>query len=124
MKYIIISLLILLTSFNAFADGETCKIKGSQDNSSVVLSSSYLEGTTVKGTLGNDSNITSANVSITIKGLYKSGKIETLTKVVNVLALPNRETEFSCSFPATHPNNTSSNFVSYEIVGISGNKCE
>ena len=110
---------------SANADGEICKIKGSTDNSSVEIGTTYLDGTTVKGELLNDSESTNANITIEVEGIYRSGSAtSTLCKQVRKISVHSQSVPFEVSFPVSHPNNSNYKFTTYRIVGISGNKCE
>lgn len=125
MKKIILIALTILCYASANADGEICKIKGSTDNSSVEIGTTYLDGTTVKGELLNDSESTNANITIDVEGIYRSGAAKlTLCKQVRKISAHSQSTPFEVSFPVSHPNNSNYKFSTYRIVSISGNKCE
>lgn len=116
---------LAICASSAVADGEVCRITGSTDNSTVVVGTTYVEGTTVKGELLNDSESTNATVTVEIEGIYKNGSVtETLPKSVRKISIHSQSVPFEVSFPASHPNKSAYQFSSYRVVGIIGNKCD
>lgn len=127
MKRTLFTCMLMIASICAFADGETCKISGSTDNSSVTVGNTCVDGTTVKGDLLNDSQLTSATVAVDVVGIYKCPNVSGTkehTITVRKISRANQSTPFEAQFPPKHPQYEKFIFQNYRIAGISGNKCQ
>ena len=103
------------------AQAQVCKIKGSTTNDNVEVYSYVLvnNNSAVNVTVGNDSQNTAANVTVTVKITYEYGY--TLQFTGRGLAKPNGTTDIVVPIKATHNNNK---IKTVEVISITGTKCE
>ena len=135
MKKVIL-ILVAVIGFGISANagpGETCKIKGATDGSSVEITSCYLGSGKDEGKVivivDNDSRKIPANVKIGVTVTYEnSSKVKkTYDYTGKGRAVANQSTRIEIPIKKTHPESTSHNSYnasSVKATSITGNKCE
>lgn len=122
-----------LICFGATANAQSCKIKGAEDGSTVMVTNHWQEGSTVYVNLENDSEKTCANVvvKVEVKYVYRGN---------HVIGGPGPQTKTYEGYGTSCPNGTckievpilsefydgGSRFVQagdYKVLSVSGNKC-
>ena len=111
-------ILAIIISFSTTSNSQSCKISGSNDGSTIVCTSHYMDGNNVKVTVSNDSESTCANVSIVVKVTYANNTTQEFEG--RGKSCPDQET--SISIPINKENN-GKEWKKYEVTKISGNKC-
>ncbi|MDE7411300.1 MAG: hypothetical protein K2M94_04595 [Paramuribaculum sp.] len=117
MKKLVLFAVACLASVNAFADGESCAITGTNDGSTVMVTSSRVDGDDVVVNVSNDSRTESANVRVVVEFTYTSGN-KTATSSGSGYAGVNPQS--SAVIKIAKP----AGYIGYTIKNISGNKCQ
>ena len=123
MKKILLLSLIVLSSLGITANAQICKISETGDNVE-VFSAVIEDGNTVVVTVGNDSQNTSANVTITIEVTYKSPTsvaTRNYSYTGKVIAKPNQESIVRIRIPESDRNGYIPQNV--KVTKIEGTKC-
>ena len=119
---VLLSLGICLSGYGA---GQSCKINGSTDGSSIMVTSDYLSDNVINAVLDNDSKEECANVSVEVEVVYKCGySAETRSYTGFGKSCPGSST--TVKIPIQKTFNIKSNvydFQSYRVISISGSKC-
>lgn len=104
------------------AQAQVCKIKGSTANDNVEVYSYVLinNNSAVNVTVGNDSQNTSANVTVTVEVTYTDNS--SLKFSAKGLAKPNGPTDIV--IPIKDNNGGFTKVKKVEVISITGTKCE
>lgn len=122
-KIVIILVTIVCLGFNINA--QTCKIKNG-GNSSVEVTSCYIDDNKIKVTVENDSNDISANITVTVTVVYIYLNFPAKEKeyTIKKRAAANSETAMETTFDKTYPGDKSFVATSVKVKSITGEKCE
>ncbi len=119
-KFLLILTLVLSNVSLVFADGQSCTISGDNGSTIMIVSDNY-DGTKITLNLENDSNNSSANVTVSIDVIYKNGSSEkTVTKKGYTRCQANSSATIEIPIEASIGVY---NYSSYRINSISGAKC-
>jgi hypothetical protein len=131
MKKILV-LLIVLMGISYAANAQSCKIRGADDGSTVMVTNHWLDGSKVFVNLENDSEKTCANVTVKveIKYVYRGN---------HVVGGPGPKTKAYEGYGTSCPNGTCKVEIpilldineygdcfemrEYKVLSVSGNKC-
>lgn len=114
-KYFLI--LVALIGISMAANAQSCKISGTNDGSTIMVTQDRLEGDKVIVNLENDSESTCANVTVTVEVNYNNGKSQSFTG--RVKSCPNQSATVTIPIQT---KNGSSPMKNYKVT-VSGNKC-
>ncbi|MBQ2188148.1 MAG: hypothetical protein II401_06275 [Bacteroidales bacterium] len=114
-KYFLI--LVALIGISMAANAQSCKISGTNDGSTIMVTQDRLEGDQVVVTLENDSESTCANVTVTVQVSYNNGTSKSFEG--RVKSCPNQSS--SVTIPIQKQNG-SSKMKNYKVT-VSGSKC-
>ncbi len=127
MKKILL-IMFALICFGATANAQSCKIRGAEDGSTVMVTNHWLDGSKVFVNLENDSEKNCANVvvKVEVKYVYRGN---------HVVGGPGPQTKTYEGYGTSCPNGTckvevpiSLNYDGlemrdYKVLSVSGNKC-
>ncbi len=117
-KYLFILLLLLLAQ-NGYCDGESCSIVGAGDGSTVMIANSWQDGDKIVVNAFNDSNSVYANITVRVKVNYAGNRSKEFSGYG--MLKPATSTKIEIPIETKIPG---SNMTGYEIVRISGSKCQ
>lgn len=109
--------LVALIGTCVATNAQSCKISGTNDGSTIMVTQDRLEGDNVIVNLDNDSESTCANVTVTVTVSYNNGTSKSFEG--RVKSCPNQSS--SVAIPIQKQNG-SSKMKNYK-VSVSGNKC-
>lgn len=119
MKKILISLFMTIVfALSASAQGQSCTITG-DNNSSIMVTSASLDGSTVIVNVENDCNTTAANVTVTVKVNYRGNQG---SQTFNGYGRCEANQSTSIKVNISTKKNTW-DMADFEVVSISGKKC-
>lgn len=110
-------ILVALMGISMAANAQSCKISGTNDGSTIMVTQDRLEGDKVIVNLENDSESTCANVTVTVEVYYNNGKSQSFTG--RVKSCPNQSATVTIPIQT---KNVSSPMKNYKVT-VSGSKC-
>lgn len=125
MKGSIISLVIvsIISLTTLVSNAQVCKIAGSSNDTVEVYSATLTDNDNyVEVTVGNDSNLTNANVTVKVEVTY--GKYGTQTFIGKGLARANSTTVIKVKIDPRDASYNKYGPTSIEVTEISGTKCQ
>lgn len=100
------------------ANAQSCKISGANDGSTIMCTGEHLESSTVIVNLSNDSENTCANVTVVVEVTYANRSKQRFEG--RGKSCPDSEAAIRVPIQLV---NKGSDWEKYEVVGVSGNKC-
>lgn len=112
-------LLVALIGISFAVNAQSCKISGSNDGSTIMVTGQHMDGDEVIVNLSNDSESTCANVTVVVEVTYADKS--KLSFEGRGKSCPNQEAAISVSINLK--NNKGKDWDKYEVKSVSGNKC-
>lgn len=111
--------MFVLICFSVSANAQSCKISGADDGSTVMVTNDWKDGNTINVNLSNDSEKICANVTVKVKVTY-AGSNHYKTYEGHGKSCPNQDCKIE--IPISE-NINGYDYRSYEVISVSGNKC-
>ena len=119
MKKYLFILLMSLFAQNGYCDGESCTITGAGDGSTIMVVNSWQEESKICVSAFNDSDSVNANIKVLVKVNYGGSRSKEF--VGYGMAKPATSTKIEIPIATKEAGCM---MTGYEIISISGNKCQ
>lgn len=118
MKRVLL-LMFALICFGVTANAQSCKINGTDDGSTIMVTNAWKDGSTINVNLSNDSEKTCANVTVEVDVTYEgSNNIKTYKGYGK--SCPNQDCKIEIPIS---DEIRGLKYRNYKVTSVSGNKC-